>query len=185
LHGEDDGPTVFLFTIREVKAWITSLSKRPYEVYAVKKAHRKLGSVHWMLHNDVHLRTSDWYNNPFSSRTWGSVPELWAQYASGFLSGALIPHGEHRPLCLIVRSEDILRNPRVIVEELTRLGLPRNGNPFEVIQDSLPGRGASRSQLLSSSTPNVFDGDDDALKELRRLMGPYHNLFEQLGHTPP
>merc|ERR1719215_1676043 len=87
---------------KEVRSWMNSLSSRPYELFPVSKRKRAQGSVGWML-EEVTLRTGYGYSNPFPNETWDSVPDLWAAYVAGYLSGAPAPQctGGAAPVCIV------------------------------------------------------------------------------------
>ena len=89
--------------------------------------------------------------------------DLWFDYIRGYLSGFLAP-GSEPTRAVVVRQEDLLCRPQDVVEALERLGLPRNGTAFSIIENLETGyTGMSRnatfeqeqkvSKLLSLTVP--------------------------------
>ena len=88
--------------------------------------------MQWMF-DQVYFDTSpDYHHDRFRGAIFGSLPALWEAYVEGYLCGNIgLASGPQR--VLIVRQEDILRNPKDVIGELDRLGLPRNRQSFKNI----------------------------------------------------
>ena len=82
---------------------------------------------------------------------------------------------------IIVRHEDIVSKPKEIVDELARLGLPRNEKPFEVIQDSITTRGETRAHI--SQQDKAAWNRPDHQKMLQKLSTQGHNLRRLLEYV--
>lgn len=195
--GSEGGPVVVLLTIREVRSWMGSLSKNPYEIFPVMRRKRAQGAVAWML-EEVTMRTGQSYCNPFKDENFESVPKLWASYAAGYFSGTMesqLPKGSlgaamPRPKFVVVRFEDLVSRPKDVVNALAELGLPRNTAPFEPIEDSLCGSGSRRSELeaalsRSSGAADPFATDPALLAMLREQLRPHRRLLEWLDYSEP
>ena len=129
-----------------------SLSRNAYEIFPCSQSKsRPQGTFKWML-GEVAMRTSESSKgDPFAGTArFSSVPELWAHYAWGYLSGGMKigDKNPESPIYLVVRYEDIVKRPREVVDELERLGLPRSSTPFSPIEESLSGNKAGRAENL-------------------------------------
>ena len=82
---------------------------------------------------------------------------------------------------IIVRHEDIVSKPKQVVEELARLGLPRNEKPFEVIQDSITTRGETRAHI--SQQDKAAWNRPDHQKMLQKLSTQGHTLRRLLEYV--
>lgn len=186
--GPGNSPVVVILTIREVRSWMTSLARNPYELYPIPKRTRHRGRVNWMF-DKVHLDTTSDYYNPFQGCDFTSVPSLWTEYANGYLSGAMVGAGGHGPTYIIVRYEDIVRRPHAVVEELEQLGLRRTAKPFAPIDECIHGAGMGRTTLIENMCGNrigdVFENVPELLQRLRGILGQHDWALAQLGYDLP
>ena len=81
--------------------------------------------MRWLL-RDVDLRADvKWCRHPFGEQRFPLAVDLWITYLQGYLAGRIAPAGDALRV-LLVTHDDLLRSPDVVVDQLTRLGLPRN-----------------------------------------------------------
>jgi len=188
-QGAAGGRSVVLLTVREIHSWMVSLSNHPYEVFPRRPTRRKKGALWWMF-EDVQLRTSGGlFEDPFEDTTFSSVLELWVSYMKGYIFGTMAQAGG--PIFLIIRYEDLVQRPRDIVDALERLGMPRNTQTFEPIEEYVSGNGthSSPGSCLQSIAKRVANCDakrefsaEDA-KRLRSFLLPHWYLLEWLGYS--
>ena len=143
-----DGRAVtLLLTVRDLSSWMLSLSREPYDIFPCLDKRRKRDSLQWMF-SKVELRC------PYSLCTrWGrfaSVPHLWMAYVEGYLAGKVNVAGfaGSPSKVAIVRYEDIIQRPGAVVQALQELGLPRNQEPFQAIDEGVSHSGKSRASII-------------------------------------
>ena len=79
--------------------------------------------MRWLLRDCAQMRNS--VAIPTGEQRFPSAVDLWITYVRGYLAGRIAPAGD-ASRALLVRHEDLLRSPDLVVDQLTRLGLPRN-----------------------------------------------------------
>ena len=93
------------------------------------------------------------------------------------------------PRCVVVRFEDLVLQPEVVVEKLTGLGLPRNEEPFAPIEESVLSSGSQRSrgelgrQVQPGAAASRLKSED--LANLRKQIAPHKVLLDLLGYEMP
>ena len=143
----DGRAATLLLTVRDLSSWMLSLSREPYDIFPCLDKRRKRDSLQWMF-SKVELRC------PYSLCTrWGrfaSVPHLWMAYVEGYLAGKVNVAGfaGSPSKVAIVRYEDIIQRPRAVVQALNELGLPRNQEPFQAIDEGVSHSGKSRASII-------------------------------------
>jgi hypothetical protein len=148
--GNSGGPLVVVLMVREVCSWLVSLSEHAYDIFPASGCRRKQGKVAWMLGN-VELRDRE-PADPVHGARFTSVVELWATYVIGYLSNAITDLRSDTPILVVCRSEDLIRRPKKVMEELGEIGLLRNNVEFQPIEERIRhGRsvaGETRAQLV-------------------------------------
>ena len=71
-------------------------------------------------------------------------------YVEGYLAGKVNVAGfaGSPSKVAIVRYEDIIQRPRAVVQALKELGLPRNQEPFQAIDEGVSHPGKSRASII-------------------------------------
>ena len=91
------------------------------------------------------------FKNPYPNLHFPNLMDLWALYADGYLAGRIAAEndsGAHPQRVLVVRFEDLLERPEEVVNELARLGLPRNAEVFSTIEESVSHTAGTRESIL-------------------------------------
>lgn len=158
-----EGSVCVLLCVREVLAWMDSLSQNPYEIFSRLGTRRKRGSILWMF-DEVEVRTGPWTANPFPEQRFSSVMELWKVCIRGYLEGNISPGGDISRVFL-VRHEDIAERPGKLVLELERLGFPRNQRPFAPFEEGASDSKQSRAAILERAAK----GPDVAVSSMARV----------------
>lgn len=155
-------PLTVLLTIREPCAWLLSLANHPYEVARADSGRRRKGDVNWMF-NWVRMESTcaGLFHDPFAGREYESALHLWAAYAKGYLNGAMAPSMGARPTFVLVKYEDILQRPTLVMQELADLGLPRNSVSLTPIEHGV-GTYSTRSQLLAKQHQDPVEALEQA-----------------------
>jgi len=179
------GPLVLLFCVREVASWMRALSLQPYEIKRCQGGKRKRAETWWMLERIMIDKTVQGKaESEQPRRMFESIPALWATYAAGYLGGRISGRTDSSSPALraVVRWEDIVARPIRLMEELTKLGLPRSAQPLEVIDESFS-RGQPRSELLGQTASRLEDECDQ--RAVRAQLAGCIELCTRLGYSAP
>eukprot|EP00746_Dinoflagellata_sp_MGD_P134840 gnl/MRDRNA2_/MRDRNA2_68726_c0_seq3.p1 gnl/MRDRNA2_/MRDRNA2_68726_c0~~gnl/MRDRNA2_/MRDRNA2_68726_c0_seq3.p1 ORF type:complete len:261 (+),score=36.27 gnl/MRDRNA2_/MRDRNA2_68726_c0_seq3:448-1230(+) len=183
--GKKSGPVMVICVVREAVSWILSLARHAYEIYP-RGAERPDNKPQWLL-GDIELRLDhDFQRNPFWFEHFKSAVELWAVYVGGYLEGRFAARDGTSPT-IIVRHEDLLHRPGMVVEELRKIGLPRNKEPFQPLEQSLTDAGETRQTIIERDArahraKRWCAGDLDFIRaELSKEMP----LLDRLGYHLP
>jgi len=143
-----DIPVTLLLTVRDLLPWMQALSRGAYEIHRVPRRRRRYGDLNWML-SGIEIETSpDYHKDLFPNLRFKSLPALWTAYVQGYLHGNMrLTTSPQR--VVVVRHEDLVRRPAEVVAELARLGLRRNRQPFQLINDSITTQAEVREDILN------------------------------------
>ena len=189
-QGNSGGPLVVVLMVRELCSWLVSLSDHAYDLFPASGCRRKQGKVAWMLGN-VEVRDQG-SADPIHGGRFSSAVELWATYVIGYLSKDITDLRSDTPVLVVCRSEDLIRRPKKVMEELEKIGLPRKNNvEFQPIEERIrhgrPVAGENRAQLVRRESALQLQPfvEQRCLEELEQQVKPYAGLFRWLGYPQP
>ena len=180
----DAGPVATLLTVREALSWMASLSRNAYEIFSGSGNRGKQYSFNWMF-NEVELRPDARSGGGPVTRQ-ASAIELWATYVGGNLDGRLAPGGQVNR-AVVVRHQDLVERPCEVVEALARLGLPRNAQAVEPIEEPASRDSLTRAEILHREcAPGLGASVDGQVREAAAAaLQPHEPLVASLGYRAP
>ena len=172
-----------MICVRDIESWMLSLDRSSYGIGPIQgdrpDSPTDLG---WMF-EEVAINTL--CNNPYPNLIFPNVPNLWACYLNGYLAGHIAPENDSeapRRRVRVVRFEDLLYDPEEVVNELARLGLPRDGKVFLPIGESVSDAADTRDNILLRET-NQRGKISDELRDMIALkLTDASHLVEWLGY---
>ncbi len=135
-------PVCTLICVREIRSWLCALSEHAYTIKKKQGGRRKKYNVEWMLREEITIQ------DEVSTEVYGfsHVPGLYSAYLVGYFAGHLSINGG--PV-LVVRYEDLLLDPKCVLQQLAECGLKRkSGAHFAAIEENTGSSGRDRSALI-------------------------------------
>jgi len=132
-------PVCVLICVREIRSWMAALSEGAYTILRAEGGRRKKYNIEWMLRA---ITIRDEVTNEV--RRFDSVVELYTTYMESYFGGNL---STSRAKTIVIKYEDILADPKGVVERLEYIGLCRK-SVFEAIDENIGSSGRSRSALI-------------------------------------
>ncbi len=140
------------------------------------------GDMKWLLRLiTIEAREED--HNLFPNAKFASAVDLWKRYIVGYLRGLFSPDGDIRHV-FIVRYEDLLNQPSAIIDELTRLGFPRNENAFQPILKNLRNPEQTRGHIRDRESKGVT-WTPEVLATVTGQLEGYEGLVRALRYLLP
>ena len=185
-------PVFILATIREPTRWINALAFGAYELQAGRGnwhwRNRGKGDHRWLTEGPVQ------FVHPLTKEVleYSSGDELWCEYAYGLMKGRLATQSE-RLRTRVVRHEDLVLQPLVVLEGLAMLGLPRKMDPltrqpipFEEICDVKGGHCTNKSRSNAQLKVEVMYGgvwQQHCLQKVAERLQPMGRLLDVFGYA--
>jgi hypothetical protein len=175
---QSETPLVILLTIRDLCSWILALARGSYEIHPHPKAKRRKFDYRWLL-NKICVNPNSKNPEYFDNAT-----QLWCTYAFGYATCAICSNSK-RLRVIVVRTEDLVKQPDAVLEDLTRAGLPRNRVPFAAIDEHHGGHlqsGDTRQKLLEDINNSLYKFDKHAIEKIGEAVKDFPGLFLHFGY---
>ena len=143
------GPVTVMMTVREMDSWMHSLGRCSYGILPSRGGKPKSARELCWMFDQVTIKNV--FKNPFPNLHFPNLMDMWAIYTDGYLAGRIAAENDseaHPQRVLVVRFEDLLERPEEVVNELERLGLPRNAEVFSTIEESVSHAAGTRASIL-------------------------------------
>ncbi|CAK0851881.1 unnamed protein product, partial [Prorocentrum cordatum] len=162
---EQGRPVVVLVCTREPTRWIRAMSKGAYELMpnsaSGTKRVRRMGDVSWLLRGPrdepVHVRWPAWAKGRVDcDPEFEDAFDLWCHYMAAVLHGTGVgspASPTHR--VLVVRHEDLVCRPELVLNELVRAGLQTKGLPFHPERRLLGGHHTDKGRAVEALREEV------------------------------
>lgn len=173
-EGPQGGPVLVITMVRDCLSWMASLAEHMTDLVPCTadghESPKKRRSSKWMA-DRVQMKTGP-RQDPFAGTSFESVPDLWALYVGGYLSGAMLSDSvKPGPTFVIVRREDLVERPMAVCNGLERIGLPRRRQTLN------PASVGDRRRM-----PVMDSSEGDVWKRLNDRLQAHSHLLQQLGY---